>query len=254
MNLRSIFRKLTWGAALVVTAPAWISAQGSELYSSLRGLPDLMSGDYHLSYFNRPLTIVNQSYFNRPLTIVNRGHYPIISVKVDGREQLASGYHLPVGGSLQAWVSLFANHTVEATYGTPALNAYGVPFQPLFIMRIPGALAGTTVAIQDWTAAEALAGGVWHGQYLANGQWVDSSFSFQTNGTFSWTLQYGGRSPITATGTYSGGLVNTYGIFRNIDVTTSAGERDSLVLLEYERILNVWISDGGVSRWVTHSQ
>lgn len=196
--------------------------------------------------------VINPDALRRPLRIENAGMYPIISLKVDGQELLSPNQHLRVGNYLDEPVSILTSHTVDIVFGTPSSNYYGISFAPLWERTYPQAQAGTTVRVEDWTATDALTtgGGMWFGQYLdSNNNWVDSLLVFYGNGTFEWYL----NSTFIVAGTYQQGAVNTYGIFREVNVTTTTGEQDTFFLLDYERAVNVWIVDG-FGRWVPHVQ
>jgi hypothetical protein len=182
------------------------------------------------------------------ITIQNDGLYPIVSVQVDGRELLQQGYHLPVGNSLYQWVDSGSRHDVHVEFGTNCSNLYGLCGYPLWQIDFPRVAAGTYLRVQDWTVEEGLVGPTWYGIFLnSSGDWVHSYFTFWTDGTFLWEMSDG----TYLKGRYQQGGVDTFGIDREVDVQVGS-ESDTLHLLEYERMLNVWIDDGGGARWVPH--
>lgn len=224
---------------LVMVLPAFAPGQRFSLNDQGQQFNDYINSSYRWA-----------SLTMGPLEIRNQGKYPIISVKMDGQEQLPQNHHIPVGSSITASVSSLFGHTVQVAYGTPDRNLYGAPFEPIWYKTYWNVHANTRLTTQDWSAADALVNLTWYGFYLVHGAYVDSTFVFRRDGTFEWVTTSG----TNVRGVYWGGQVNTYGVYREIHVMTTTGEMDTLILLEHERILNVEIVDSGdgIPKTVTH--
>lgn len=207
-------------------------------------------GDLVVYDRSRELQRILQSrwWLNRPIAVQNNGVYPIISVQVDHQEVLAPGQVLWPGDTVNPAVSILTTHEVEVTFGTDCSNYYGACLYPLWITGYTGVSSGSSLVFDDWSVREALPLSVWHGTYLDNNNnWRDSTFTFFGNGTVIWQLS--GAQQLT--GTYSDVTVNgvnTYLVSRDVFVSIG-GQTDTLILLEYENTLNVFI-DG---RWVPHA-
>ena len=106
--------------------------------------------------FRETPPLVNTEAYESPITVENGGVYPIISVILDGVEQVPPGQHLPVGSSFSTPARLSTSHTVRVTFGTPATNYYGISFDPLWQRTYDKVQAGTTVRVDDWNVTDGL--------------------------------------------------------------------------------------------------
>ena len=188
-----------------------------------------------------------EAQFDRPelmtsMYIENDGIYPIVSVLVDGVEVLRPNTFVAPGDYITYKTPLASQPTVKAQYGTSCPNYYvhyygARCYEPLWNWTFQNVNPSLGIVVPEHTAHDSLPGGTFHGTYLdANLNWRDSYLTFYDNGTFDWSVSNGTQGR----GTYTEGVPNEYGIYREVDVSI-LGQHDTITWLEYEQQVVVWI-------------